>query len=243
MEIYFENIKEKIIRELSQAKFNIFIAVAWTGEKYIIKELEKCLNKGIQVEIILNDDERFYQSKHKLSQFEKKGGKIFLFDTQTSLMHNKFCVIDLCTTITGSFNWTYGATFHQENIIIERGNIEVAHKFAIQFNKLKKQSTLFSNETTGFNELAHKVKVVSSTIFNDEIEGKGVFLELREGKRYGILCLKTDKYAIDDSFIPDSIHGFWKSKLDVETFGGDEIEEKQYYEFICIDPNYIKFLA
>jgi len=241
MEIYFENIKENIIKEISEAKFNIYIAVAWAGERYIIQELTKCLSKGIQVEIILNDDDRFHKAKHKLSEFERNGGKIFLYDTESSLMHNKFCVIDLCSTITGSFNWTYGATFHQENIIIERNNIEVAHKFALQFNKLKRDSTLFSNPTTGYPELAHKVKVFGSTSFNDDIEGTGVILELREGKRIGYLMFKTN-FGVDPSFIPSEIQGFWRSKLSVENFGETDAGDNSYYEFICIDPDYMKYL-
>jgi hypothetical protein len=241
MEIHFENIKEKIIEEISNAKFNVYAAVAWMGEKYILNELVNCLARGIQVEIIINDDERFHNFKNKYSEFEQNGGKIFLYDTKTSLMHNKFCVIDLCTTITGSFNWSYGATFHQENIIIERKNIDVAHQFAHQFIKLKQSSTLFSNNRTGNVELAHKVKVKSLSAYSDDISGSGVYVILEEGNRQGFLLLETP-FGNDFSFIPNEIQGFWKSKLDVESFGTVENENIEYYEFICIDPNIIKYV-
>jgi hypothetical protein len=239
MEIHFDNIKDVIIKELSYAKFNVFVSVAWIGEKFIINELTKCLQKGVQVEIIVNDDERFHKFKHKFGEFESNGGKIFLYDTSSSLMHNKFCVIDLCTTITGSFNWTYGATFHQENIIIERGNIIVAHQFAEQFIRLKRDSTIFSNITGGNVELAHKVKVFTSTIYSDDT-GNGVILLLQEGKRRGILELQTD-FKIDPSFIPSEINGFWRSKVDVLSIGETNDDENDYYEFICLDPKYIKY--
>src|SRR5690606_4246078 len=151
------------------------------------------------------------------------------------LMHNKFCVIDLCTTITGSFNWTYGATFHRENIIVEKNNIEMAHPFALEFNALKRNSTLFSNEKTGNVELAHKVKVTNCTIYSDTT-GNGMILELTEGNRKGYLPLTTS-FVPDPSSVPDEVQGFWKSKLEVITYGDSEKDEFEYYEFICLDPD------
>ncbi|RKS03062.1 phospholipase D-like domain-containing protein [Flavobacterium sp. 102] len=241
MEIYFENIKERIIDEISSAKFNVFAAVAWMGEKYILNELTNCLLRGVQVEIIINDDQRFHDFKDKYADFEKNGGKIFLYDTKSSLMHNKFCVIDLCTTITGSFNWSYGATFHQENIIIERKNIEVAHQFALQFIKLKQSSTLFSNIRAGNVELSHKVNVKSFSGYSDDVSGKGIFILLEEGNRRGYLSLEAP-YGNDTSFIPNEIHGFWKSKIEIESFDSTKNDNIEYYEFICIDPNIIKYI-
>jgi hypothetical protein len=240
MEIHFENIKNVIIQNLKLAKFNVFASVAWIGEHFIIQELTNCLKRGIQVEIIVNDDERFKHYKSKFTEFLELGGKLFLYDTSSALMHNKFCVIDLCTTVTGSFNWTYGATFHRENIIIEKNNIEMAHAFALEFNSLKRNSTLFSNEKSGNVELAHKVEVTSCTISSNEL-GNSAILELTEGKRRGYLILNT-KFVPDPSFIPNEVQGFWKSKLTVETYGNPETDEFEYYEFICIDPDYMKYL-
>jgi len=76
------------------------------------------LTEGIPVEMIVNNDEVFHNYKEKFAEFISNGGKIFLYDTPTSLMHNKFCIIDLATSIIGSFTWSYGATKHQENIIV-----------------------------------------------------------------------------------------------------------------------------
>jgi phosphatidylserine/phosphatidylglycerophosphate/cardiolipin synthase-like enzyme len=240
MEIHFDNIKQIIIENLKDAKFNVFASVAWIGENFIIQELTNCLKRGIQVEIIVNDDDRFKYYKAKFIEFLELGGKLYLYDTTSALMHNKFCVIDLCTTITGSFNWTHGATFHRENIIVEKKNIEMAHTFALEFNSLKRNSTLFSNSKSGNVELAHKVKVTSCTISSDEL-GNSAILELTEGKRKGYLILNTD-FVPDPSFIPNEIQGFWKSKLTVETFGNPETDKFEYYEFICIDPDYMKYL-
>lgn len=240
MEIHFEKIREKIIEEISAAKFNVYAAVAWVGEKNILYELANSLKRGVQVEIIINDDERFHDFKHKFTELIELGGKVLLYDTKTSLMHNKFCIVDLCTTITGSFNWSYGATFHQENIIIERNNIEVAHTFATQFIKLKKNSTLFTNQISNNVELAHKVKVKTVTGYSDDIDGSGFIVLLEEGKRWGSLYLHAP-FGQDASFIPSEIHGFWKSRVPIEEFNPLE-DDKDYYEFVCIDPYLVKYL-
>lgn len=240
MKIYFDNIKGHIIEEISKANFCVYVAVAWIGEKFIIKELVNCLNRGVQVEIIINDDDRFHNYKSKFVEFENFGGKIFLYDTATSLMHNKFCVIDLCTSITGSFNWSFGATFHQENIIIESNNIEVAHTFAKQFVNLKQKSTLVSNLLNSNVEIAHKINVKTFTILNDDIHGEMLILTLIEGNRKGFLQLKFN-HVIDPSVIPSEIHGFWRSKLDVITYGSTD-DNFDFYEFVCLDPYYLKYV-
>ncbi|TXD80737.1 hypothetical protein ESY86_20060 [Subsaximicrobium wynnwilliamsii] len=78
MEIHFENIKEIIIQNLKHAKFNVFASVAWVGENFIIRELTNCLKRGIQVEIIVNDDDRFLNYKSKFTEFLELGGKLYL---------------------------------------------------------------------------------------------------------------------------------------------------------------------
>ena len=238
MEIHFENLKETIIQNLNEAKFNVFASVAWIGENFIIQELTNCLKRGVQVEIIVNNDDRFKKYENKFTEFIKSGGKLFLYDTYSALMHNKFCVIDLCTTITGSFNWTYGATFHRENIIIERNNIEMAHPFALEFNALKRNSTLYSNEKGGNAELAHKVQVTNCTIYSDTT-GNGMILELTEGNRKGYLPITTDDVPHGSS-IPNEVKGYWKSKMEVTSYGESKKDDFEYYEFICLDPDLIK---
>ena len=51
-------------------------------------------------------------------------------------MHHKFCVIDLLTSIHGSFNWTKAANYNKETISVDR-NRETAEQFTSEFLKLK----------------------------------------------------------------------------------------------------------
>ena len=53
-------------------------------------------------------------------------------------MHEKFCIIDLYTSIHGTFNWTKAANYNKEHISIDK-NHATAAAFADEFMKLKNQ--------------------------------------------------------------------------------------------------------
>ena len=51
-------------------------------------------------------------------------------------MHNKFCVIDNQTVITGSYNWSSNAEFkNEENISIIRDN-KTASDYSVEYRRL-----------------------------------------------------------------------------------------------------------
>ncbi|OIN56230.1 phospholipase D-like domain-containing protein [Arsenicibacter rosenii] len=131
----FENIKDFILREINKAKYTIWIAVAWFTDRDLANLLYKKVKEGLNVQIILNDDEINSVLKEKLkSHFE-----VFLApvnDKFSKLMHNKFCVIDLEKIIHGSYNWTNKAQYNNETISIIENRLE-AKKFANQFLKIK----------------------------------------------------------------------------------------------------------
>jgi phosphatidylserine/phosphatidylglycerophosphate/cardiolipin synthase-like enzyme len=51
-------------------------------------------------------------------------------------MHNKFCVIDLKTVISGSYNWTKKAQYNNESIEVKHSR-QLAEQYATEFIKLK----------------------------------------------------------------------------------------------------------
>jgi phosphatidylserine/phosphatidylglycerophosphate/cardiolipin synthase-like enzyme len=61
---------------------------------------------------------------------------ILRFPCYQNIMHEKFCVIDLYTSIHGTFNWTKAANFNKEHISIDK-NHSTAAAFADEFMKLK----------------------------------------------------------------------------------------------------------
>lgn len=132
--IFFEEIQDEIIKEIKQAKFTIWIAVAWFTDKKILDELLVKKQNGLNVQLVISDDEINNNSGLDYTSFEiYKVPKTGKYD---NIMHNKFCVIDLNRVIHGSYNWTNKAKFNYETIDIS-SNRQEAEKFAEQFIKLK----------------------------------------------------------------------------------------------------------
>lgn len=133
---YFDNIREEIIERIRGAEFVIWVAVAWFTERSFGKELWKKQKDGVNVRVIVNDDETTEKHGlkladggieiHKISPNSKFGSKI---------MHNKFCIIDFECVIFGSYNWTSSAEYNNESITISEDR-KLALEFSREFVKL-----------------------------------------------------------------------------------------------------------
>ena len=134
---HFSNIQANISEEIKKAKYNIFVAVAWITDKSLWTILEQKADEGVVVQVILVPDEINKNNNTDFIGFLKSGGQLYWDDH-----HHKFCVIDVKTVITGSYNWTYMANnrVKRENIIILKQNSEIAEQFSDEFKILLKQS-------------------------------------------------------------------------------------------------------
>src|SRR5690554_3881075 len=132
-EVYFENIRNQIIKNLCSCEFELKIAVAWFTDKQIIKEVNKLISEGVDVEIIIYDDHINQKELFKDLYYSK--AKIWL---SKKMMHNKFCVIDKNIIINGSYNWTNNARENHENIQITSGNLDLCLSFIDEFKSLKR---------------------------------------------------------------------------------------------------------
>ncbi len=56
LEAYFNNIEQQIIRYLSVAEKQVFVAVAWFTNETLYEEVLKCLQRGVSVTVLLLDD-------------------------------------------------------------------------------------------------------------------------------------------------------------------------------------------
>ena len=136
IEIHFEDIQSKIIEQINNAKFSIWIAVAWFTDKEILRLLYRKKQEGLNIRIVVIDDE--INSKHGINYeeyFEAK--RVKPTGKYENIMHHKFCIIDFRTVIHGSYNWTVKAQWNKETISVDFGR-EIAEKFAGEFINLIK---------------------------------------------------------------------------------------------------------
>jgi phosphatidylserine/phosphatidylglycerophosphate/cardiolipin synthase-like enzyme len=109
------NIFKEISSELSKAKFEIYVAVAWFTDKRLFDLLYEKGQKGVKVKILMLKDKINSQAGFDHRDIENVKGDCYFRDH-----HHKFCVIDRKIVITGSSNWTRTAvnSFNRESIEI-----------------------------------------------------------------------------------------------------------------------------
>ena len=137
-EIVFENIRNQIIEEIRAAKYIIWVSVAWFTDPVLYQELLKKKRQGLVIEIALDECEKNRNAEFKLED-DYPVHWITVQSYYQNIMHEKFCVIDLYTSIHGTFNWTKAANYNKEHISIEK-NHATAEAFADEFMKLKNRT-------------------------------------------------------------------------------------------------------
>lgn len=133
---YFDNIQKYILEELKKSHHSVIVSVAWFTDSELFQSLCLKARQGIQVELMLMNDEINNDSSLNYDLLVNAGGKIWKISADGNLMHNKFCVIDKKTIINGSYNWTNKARQNHESITIIE-DAELAIQFIQEFDKLK----------------------------------------------------------------------------------------------------------
>lgn len=134
---YTAHIQNHIQDELFAASKSIKIAMAWFTNNRLFQIVLLKLQTGVDVEIIINDDEiNKGDNKLDFDAFVKHGGKLhWVNDGQ--LMHLKQCIIDEYVLLTGSYNWTYKAEEQlAENLLVIKDEKTAVDKALKAHNKL-----------------------------------------------------------------------------------------------------------
>lgn len=160
--VYFENIENIILDELSKSKYSIKLVVAWLTNKKLFAKLVELAEKGITVNVVINND---VINKDSFLDYSRLNiGKSYLKMTEAkngNILHHKFCIIDDNTVINGSYNWTYRANHNNENINIISDNKELTIKYIKEFSDVNNNSvqvkytnsTLSNNANNSFQNL------------------------------------------------------------------------------------------
>lgn len=150
------------------------MAVAWLTDSTIFTELCNSAKSGITVELLLVND----TINNDLAPFDHKrldafGGKVFFIPQQIdgSIMHHKFCIVDDCTIITGSYNWSRKAKFNDENIVVTTEACELGAQFKKEFDSIKSRIAGSEKETIiDFNRIIKRLEVIKNFAALEEKE-------------------------------------------------------------------------
>jgi hypothetical protein len=173
-EAVFENIAERIQQEISKAQKSVFIAVAWFTNKNLFNELVNKARNGCTVSLIISNDNINLNSSIDFEKLLTNKSKVYKIGNGNSeLMHNKFCVIDYSTVITGSCNWSYKAESNFENVIITINDTTLAAQFIYEFNNIRRQYYPDAvNEKIVFplNKIIKRLEILKNYILLEDIK-------------------------------------------------------------------------
>lgn len=128
------DILESISDLLKQAKKSLDICVFTITDERLANDILYAHQRGINVRII-TDDDKMYDHGSAIKGF-KRAGIPLKIDRSRYHMHHKFGIIDSRIVFTGSFNWTYTATKHnQENLLITT-NFDITKQYSAEFERL-----------------------------------------------------------------------------------------------------------
>ena len=130
-EAYFQGIERQILKLLDGAQAMIDVCVAWFTNERLLDMLLKKKADGVRVRVIIYHDG--VNAKHgvDLSGLEHKEVR----GERKGLMHEKYCVIDNHTVISGSYNWTENAEHKNDEQITVNEDVVMASKFTRDFNQ------------------------------------------------------------------------------------------------------------
>jgi hypothetical protein len=156
-EVFFKDIKNKILEHINQCEEEILIAVAWFTDLSIISALKKNQKKGIKINILIYDN---FINDEKIFKDLIEGGAIV--KKSTKLMHNKFCVIDRKIILNGSYNWTVSAKYNNENLHVIKYDENLTYQFIVEyfniFNNEKSKLIQFKSKELVLNEFISRHK-------------------------------------------------------------------------------------
>lgn len=86
----------------------------------------------------------------------------------TTLMHNKFCVIDSAAVITGSYNWSRRAQQNSENITVISDHPELARQFIDEFESLVERHSGKGMRGADFDKIVARLETLRLVIELDD---------------------------------------------------------------------------
>ena len=149
-----KEIEDRIIKELSTAKKEVNIAVAWITSQNLINKLQELKNNNIEINIMITKDigkenkDYFIKTTDKLKALANEFNVIEVKGKNNSYkqyMHNKYCIIDNEKVLDGSYNWSKNAKYNEEHIIVVESEI-IAKLYKENYDRLIREYT--NNQNT-----------------------------------------------------------------------------------------------
>lgn len=131
------DILESISDLLIQAQKTLDLCVFTITDERLATSILDCFQRGIQVRLI-TDDEKLYDNGSAIKDLKNAGIPVKI-DHSRYHMHHKFGIIDSRIVFTGSFNWTYTASKHNQENMLVTTNYDIVDQYTKQYEQLWKE--------------------------------------------------------------------------------------------------------
>ncbi len=136
-----------IIAVIGDAKREVLVNAYSFTQRRIATALIAAHQRGVSVQVIADSQQAAALPQNVLAELANGGVEVWL-DANFQAAHNKVIVVDAdartATTITGSYNFTVAAQWHNaENVVILRNNPSVARAYRDNWLRLKAHATPF----------------------------------------------------------------------------------------------------
>lgn len=130
------SVRNQIIKSINECKKTLDIAIFDLTASDILLALEQAKKRGIDIRIIA--DSRQAKGIHStIKTLLETGFKLKITaGKKGGIMHNKFAIFDDKLLLTGSYNWTKNAEFHNYENAIFTNDLNLIKSFKTEFNKL-----------------------------------------------------------------------------------------------------------
>jgi len=162
-----KQIFERIFFEITQAKDEILVAMAWFTDPELFAALESKLKENVRVSIILS--EQSDNDKLDFSGLKSQGAEVIsIKNVGYGMMHQKFCVIDKKLAISGSYNWTVNAKTNNHETVIVTSYEKTVNELIDTFNNIKSRSIRLS-QGEALDQILKSEKIEKAMVVTDPI--------------------------------------------------------------------------
>jgi excisionase family DNA binding protein len=127
-------IRQVIRDELDRAQEEIVLAIYDLTMRTLCRALERAHQRGVKVRILF--DRTQVEGRFSKYRYLQKRGIDCRIERLEGVFHHKFCVIDRCRVLTGSYNWTASAEFRNQENLVWISEPGVAEGFSRKFEEL-----------------------------------------------------------------------------------------------------------
>ncbi len=135
--VYFSpgnDILDTISDLIKEAESTIDLCVFTITDSRLARQLSDAERRGVEIRII-TDDRKVFDHGSEIFPLSHSGIKVKIDHSQYH-MHHKFGIIDQRIAFTGSFNWTYTASKHNQENLLVTSKFDLMKQYSEEFERL-----------------------------------------------------------------------------------------------------------